>query len=110
MDDGDLTLTSIGEGIVEELYEDGLQKILANIEDEATNRIKPRKLVIEFTFEAEEEGKELDIHITSRVTTAPKKGRKARAYLAYRGGKRGLSSTDPRQPEFSFSVAAGGEK
>ena len=110
MDNEDLTLSSIGEGIVEELYEDGLQKILANIADEATNRVKPRKLVIEFTFEAEDEGNELEIHISSRVTLAPRKGRKARAYMGFYGGKRGLSSTDPRQPELSFSMASGGEK
>ena len=109
MDSNDLTLLNIGEGIVEELYEDGLDKILFNIADEDTNKKKPRKLVIEFSFEADDESEELDIHISSRLTLAPKKGRRARAYMGFRGGRRTLTSLNPKQPELQFKTAAGEE-
>ena len=109
MDSNDLNLLNIGEGIVEELYEDGLDKILSNISDTDTNKVKTRKLVIEFSFEPSEETEELKIHISSRVNLAPRKGRLTRAYMGHRGGKRTLFTQNPRQPELQFKKAAGDE-
>lgn len=109
MDEEDLTLTNIGEGIVTELYEDGLQKVLSNLTDEETNQKKPRKLVIEFVYEATEKPEELDISISSRVVLAPKKGRSAKAFISSQGGRRSLTSMNPHQRELPFPKAAGEE-
>jgi hypothetical protein len=105
-----LTINNVGGGIIPELFNKGLSKVLNNISDKSTSPTKPRKITIDISMEPSEELDQVDIHVSMRTTLAPTRGRKALAYLDLDGDEKKITLTDPNQMELAFGLNQGLKK
>ena len=76
-----INLASLAEGALQERFEQDLQKIAENIQDENTDAKAKRKLTITLIFEPDKERDYTDIDIQTKTNLAPIISTTARVYI-----------------------------
>jgi hypothetical protein len=69
-------ILDIGNGMVSELANDELKKVLANIVDPNTDYKKMRKITLELKFKPNEDRSQITIEVSSKNSLAPNKPQK----------------------------------
>lgn len=94
-----ISLTTICNGAVPEVFERELREVLANITDPNTDAEKARRLKIEFVFAPYEDRSGAHVSFTVRATLQPVRVAKSRLFLSRQSGSLKAYATDARQGE-----------
>ena len=94
-------INTIGGGIAPNLFKEGLERLLENIQDEATSAEAKRTLTLEFTFSPDSQRGLLDCKVNMKTKLAPISGRKAMVWLSKDGT---ATISDPKQTELAFGL------
>jgi hypothetical protein len=81
-----ITLASIANGAAEELFADGLAKVLANITDPNTDHKKGRRITLTFDFWTDEDRRVGDVEIACALKLAAVKGVNVPIYIGRHEG------------------------
>jgi len=82
-----VTSESLGDGVIEALFQGELEKVLANIDDLGTDAKKKRRIILEFTITPTESRDMAGIAIATKTTLAPVKAVGVGIILSREAGK-----------------------
>lgn len=81
MQENGINLCSIAEGRVDEMFRQSFEKVMQNLLDVNFSPKAKRKIQIEFTFEASEDRKQLDLHYSVKEKLADRSAAKTLMYM-----------------------------
>ena len=81
-----VTLTNLGEGVVEELFGEEFYRVLENMLDVNTPAKAKRKITFTFTFEPNEDRNMMRIWVDSKTSLAPLNGYASQAFIGRENG------------------------
>ena len=97
MDPTEITLTTICNGGVPEVFERELRELLRNIADPNTVAEKTRTLTLKFTFKPSEDRSQAAIDFSCRASLQPVKMTKSQFFLSRHSGQLKAYAVDTKQ-------------
>lgn len=98
-----VTLDQIGGGVVPELFEHELARILENIGDPNTIAKKPRKLVFEIVFSPTEDRESCSVKVSARSTVVGVQPVSCSLFLGRENGRMVACVRDRKQGELALA-------
>jgi len=96
------TMENLGGGIGPKLFAKGLEKVLESIADAGTSAVKERKIVMTFTFKADEERQGVSVKVGMDAKLVQVAEKSAIAFLSKDGeGDLHMTTSDPKQMELA---------
>lgn len=97
----EVKIETICKGIIPEMFEKQLEKILKNINDINTNPTDVRSIVFNISFKPSADRRHIDTTVTSDIKTSNKHGAKTMLFISReKGGKMRAYENNPEQLEF----------
>jgi len=94
-----LTLDQLGGGVIPALFEEEMERVLANIDDPSTAAKKPRKIMIELVFTPDENREAAAVTFGVRSVLASSKPCSTSIFIGRDRGRMVAFLRDPAQPE-----------
>ena len=100
----EISLETIADGTMPELFQVELDKVLKNIADMNTNPTAIREIKFSIKFKPDKERSHVESLISTGVKLAPQKGASTFLYLAKEKGKLTAFENNPNQMELSDNI------
>lgn len=82
----EVTLSTVADGVAQELFQHEIMKIAANILDPNTSAETKRKLTLSFEFAPDEDRDEVKCFVEVKTTLAPTKGHAKTVHMGKKNG------------------------